>query len=138
MQSGGTNSARPSSCPGTDTNPSESPQTQTEPASSEPPSGAQDETQDVLGRWVLEEGPFPSRYVLLRKDDKLIMEQTFRDGSSQAMEMVEAKSPLGRRLDRVQTNVPEDYWVINENGDLELRDDEGLYLTARKIPAGTP
>lgn len=87
--------------------------------------------EKVVGRW-LDEGFSSSRLVLIHKDDNLFMEQTYEDGSSRTMKVIEKESSLGRRIERVDSDLG-DFWIINSNGNLEIRDDEGIIRTAQKI-----
>ena len=55
--------------------------------------------REIIGRW-LDEGPIVGgRITIFREDGKLFIEQIFTDGSSRKEELVEKKSPLGRRFD---------------------------------------
>ena len=92
----------------------------------------EDSDRDVMSGW-LEDTFTQSRYLLFRENGRLFMERTFGDGSSRVMEVVEKQSPHGRRLDRVEETNTDDYWVIDESGNLQLRDSEGLVTTAEKI-----
>lgn len=93
-----------------------------------------DEVQgEVIGKWFYEGGfPSGSRIVLFRKDGNLQMKRTYEDGSSATTEMVEKQSSRGRRIEE-KNNDTVDYWLINESGNLESRDDDGLIGTAERI-----
>lgn len=55
--------------------------------------------REIIGRW-LDESPYVgSRITVFREDGKLFIEEMFKDGSSLRKELVEQKSPLGRRFD---------------------------------------
>lgn len=87
--------------------------------------------RQVLGRW-LHEGFSGSRFVLFRKSGNLYLEQTFEDGGSRVMEVVEKESPHGCRIERIEDRMG-DFWVINDEGNLERRDDKGVIWTAEAI-----
>jgi len=87
----------------------------------------------IVGRW-LDERPFvASRITIFREDGRLFIERKSKDGSSLKKEIVEKKSPLGRRFDYVEGPTAGDYWVLGLNGDLQVRDNGGLIATAQKI-----
>ncbi len=89
--------------------------------------------RDEIGRW-LDESPFAGkRIVIFRDKGKLFMESTYKDGSSGSNEIVESQSPLGRRFNKPGGSTAGDHWVLDSNGDLQLRDDEGLISTAKKL-----
>ena len=61
------------------------------------------------------------------------MESTFKDGSSMAEELVEKKkSTRGRRLDHKVKSDFGEFYVIANNGDLDMWDSEGLIGSAKK------
>ena len=91
------------------------------------------ENRDEIGRW-LDDRPFlGKRVVIFRENGKLFMESTYDDGSSGIKELVESKSALGRRFQELRKSTAGDHWILDSNGDLQLRDDEGLISTAKKI-----
>lgn len=61
------------------------------------------------------------------------METIYKDGSGGKEELVESSSPAGRRFDPLGGSSAGDHWILDSNGDLQLRDDEGLIATAKKI-----
>ncbi|MFH1374955.1 MAG: hypothetical protein ABII79_14320 [bacterium] len=87
----------------------------------------------VIGRW-LDESPYVgSRITIFREGGKLYIEQKFKDGSSLKMELLEKRSPLGRRFDKLEGSSTGDHWVIDSHGNLQMRDNDGLIETAKKI-----
>lgn len=54
-----------------------------------------DPSREVIGRWLDDDAFSESRLVLYRKDGNLYMEQTYEDGSSRVMEVVEKQSSRG-------------------------------------------
>ncbi len=89
--------------------------------------------REIIGRW-LDERPFvSSRITIFREDGKLFVEQTFKDGSGLKKELVEKKSPLGRRFDKVGGSRDGDHWILGSNGNLQVRDNDGLITTDKKI-----
>ncbi len=89
--------------------------------------------REIIGRW-LDESPFiGSRITIFREDGQLFIEQMFNDGSSLKKELVEKKTPLGRRFDNVEGSSAGDHWVLGSDGNLQVRDNDGLITTAKKI-----
>ena len=92
----------------------------------------QEAAAQIVGRW-LNEGPLRYRMTIFHEGGKLYTEQKFTDGGSLKKEMVEKRSPLGRRFDPVEASRAGDHWIIDSRGNLQSRDNEGLITTARKI-----
>jgi len=88
---------------------------------------------DEIGRWLDESPFFGRRIVIFRDNGKLFMESTYKDDTSFTEENVESQSSLGRRFHKPGGSATGDHWIIDSNGDLQLRDDEGLISTAKKL-----
>ncbi len=89
--------------------------------------------RQVIGVW-LDERPYVSRRIALyRKDGKVFIESTYRDGSVGTDEMTERNTSRGLRFDAKQTSPAGDHYVLNRSGDLEIRDSEGLIARVRKL-----
>ena len=84
---------------------------------------------EVIGIWL--DDWTGSRITFYQKDDILYMEQVFGDGSSRHEELVENSLPLGRRFDMKEKS--SDYFIIDSEGNLQLRDNLGLISTAKRI-----
>lgn len=94
---------------------------------------AENASREVIGNWI-DETPFVGkRITIFRQNGKLLMEDTYKDGSSGKKELVEKNSPLGQRFDKVDGSSAGDHWILDSNGNLQLRDNEGLISTAKKI-----
>jgi hypothetical protein len=90
-------------------------------------------SREIIGRW-LDERPFMGmRITIFREKGKLFYEQMYKDGSSHKRELVERKSSLGRRFDEVEGSRAGDHWLLDSNGNLQVRDNDGLIATAPKI-----
>lgn len=87
--------------------------------------------REVIGRWLDEN--LGSRITIFGEKGRLFIEQTFTDGSSLQWELAERKSPLGRRFDKVEGSSTGDHWVVGSDGNLQMRDDDGLIATAKRI-----
>jgi len=92
-----------------------------------------DPSREVVGNWIDERPHLGGRITILRKNDKLYMESKYKDGSGSEKEMVEKKSPLGRRFEDVAGSTWGDHWILKSDGKLQIHDDEGLITTLRKI-----
>ncbi len=89
--------------------------------------------REVIGSWLDEGRFFGGRIKIFLLDGKLYFQQKFRVGMSFETELVETESPLGRRFDSVEESTTGDHWVIDARGDLEMRDNDGLIRTAKRI-----
>lgn len=91
------------------------------------------EKRKIIGRW-LDESPFAgSRITIFQKDKKTFIERTFSDNSSIKEELIEKKSQLGRRFDKVNGSNAGDHWIIGSDGNLQIRDNDGIITIANKI-----
>lgn len=89
--------------------------------------------REVIGSW-LDERPFVgSRFTIFRQEGGLFVEQTFKDGSSRQIEVVDNDSPLGRRYDKTEASSAGDHWVLGADGNLQIHDNEGLIATAKRV-----
>ncbi len=91
---------------------------------------------EVLGRWLDGSSFAGGRITIFREDGELFIEEKFKDGSSLNKELIEKKSRLGRRFDPIEGFGNGDYWVLDASGDLQIRDNDGLNVTAKRIPQG--
>ena len=89
--------------------------------------------REFIGSWLDEGRFFGGRIEIFLLDGKLYFQQKFRVGMSFETELVETESPLGRRFDSVEESTTGDHWVIDARGDLEMRDNDGLIRTAKRI-----
>ena len=90
-------------------------------------------SREVIGNW-LDETPFiGGRITIFEQDGKLFIEQRFKDGSHMKEEIVERRSPSGRRFEDKEENSYGEFYLIDYQGNLQLWDQEGLIATAKKI-----
>lgn len=89
--------------------------------------------REVIGRWLDEMPLAGSRLTIFRERGRLFVEQTFKDGNSLKDEIVERKTPQGRRFDLIDASATGDYWIVGSDGALQTRDNDGLISTARRI-----
>ena len=86
---------------------------------------------EIIGRW-LDESP-GSLITIYREYGTLYMEWKFKDGSSLKEELVEKLSPLGQRFDWKEGSGFGDHWIIDREGNLQIRDNYGLVSTTTRI-----
>jgi len=89
----------------------------------------------IIGCWLDERMFVGSRITIFQQGGKLYMANHHKDGSSGVKKLIEKKSPLGRRFEDENMAVSEtgDHWLLDSNGNLQLRDNEGLIATPKKI-----
>jgi hypothetical protein len=88
---------------------------------------------DVIGRWV-EDAQGRELYTISRRDGRLFLEWTTSpQGKGIEEELVEMERSGLRRFQRRTPSRAGDHYVINGYGDLEIRDDHGLILVARRV-----
>ena len=114
------------------TRPAPAPQTPNTPAN-----------REVIGRWFDEDGLSTlggCRITIFREQGNLYVEFNYKDGRFNPKDgrldkemVVESPSSLGRRFDSVATSPSGDYWVIDSRGNLQTRDNDGLFSTAQPI-----
>ena len=87
--------------------------------------------REIVGQW-LDEVPYASsRITIFHEGGKLYVERAFVDGSSLKKELVEKRSPLGRRFDQVDAATAGDHLILDSRGNLQLHDNDGLIRTAK-------
>ena len=91
-------------------------------------------TRDEIGRWLDDSPSMGHRIAIFRDNGKLFMELTGYDGSSGTNEIIESQSSLGRRFSKPSGSTSGDHWILDSNGNLQVRDNQGLIYTDEKIP----
>lgn len=92
-----------------------------------------DPSREIIGVW-LDERPFGGgRITIFRKDGGLFMENTFKDGSAGTVQLVETRSQSGRRFDYKPDRQNGEYYLINTKGELQELDQDGPFMTAKKV-----
>ncbi len=87
----------------------------------------------ILGKWMDKRPLVGHKITIFKKDGKLFMQDTHKDGSGGKTELVEKKSSLGRRFEKADGSGGGDYWILDSSGNLQIRDGEGLISTSKKI-----
>ena len=90
-------------------------------------------SREVIGIW-LDESPFiGSRITIFRQNRKLFMENMYTDGSSGKKEFVEKLSGKDRTFWKKEGSSVGEFYLIDNQGNLQLWDQEGIIWTAKKI-----
>jgi len=92
-----------------------------------------DPSREIFGSWFDGRPNVGGKIVIFLQGPKTFMEITYKDGSSTITELSYKKSPLGLRFDDVKGSSFGDHWIAVPKGNLQLRDDEGLITTCKKI-----
>lgn len=86
--------------------------------------------QEVLGSWIDDRAGAASFITLVKVAERFKMLQRFKDGSSMETELKETGHSEGRRfLDLGSSHG--DHFLLKSNGELEIRDAEGLIVRLR-------
>lgn len=92
--------------------------------------------REIIGRWLDE--TLGTQITIYREGGTLYLEQTFRDYGSLNKEVVQTSSPLGQRFVKKEGSSAGDHWIIDGEGNLQVRDDEGLIVTAQRVQSIPP
>lgn len=94
---------------------------------------ADDPSQEVIGSW-LDERPFVgNRITIFRQNGKIFMENTYKDGSSGKKEIIGKFSTSGKKFEDKKENGFGEFYLIDNQGNLQLWDQDGIISTAKKI-----
>jgi hypothetical protein len=92
-----------------------------------------DTSREIIGRW-LDDTPFVGRRIsIYRSHGKLFVEQAFKDGSTMHEELMERPTATGTAYRKVHEANGDAFYVINAQGNLEIRDAEGIISTAMRL-----
>ncbi len=87
----------------------------------------------VIGEWLEEiTATLENRITIFSESGQLSMKWDFSDGSEGEFPLIESKSPIGRSF-HIVGGFPGDYYVIDAQGNLQIRGSYGLITTARKV-----
>lgn len=93
----------------------------------------EDAEREVVGSWFDQTPMVGGKISIYHKDGKVYMERTFNDGSSSKKEMVKKPSSNGKRFEEKSGSNFGEHYIIDQQDNLQIRDQEGLISTARKI-----
>lgn len=91
------------------------------------------ENRKIIGRWLDDNPPIAGRVSIFRQDGTLFFERVFADGSKHKQEIVETDSEHGRRFEEADDPVNGEHWLLESDGNLQSRDNDGLYESYSKI-----
>jgi len=89
---------------------------------------SEDFTGDVIGKWH-EDKYTSSNYVIYNKDNKVFIKTIFKDGQVSDEELKEKKEKSGTRYDYKNGGYNGEYFILNENGNLEFYNSENINFT---------
>ncbi|QDV68009.1 hypothetical protein Poly24_17150 [Rosistilla carotiformis] len=92
-----------------------------------------DSTREIIGSWLDQRPLGNGRITIFQKDGSLFMENKYKDGSAGTTDIVETRSPNGRRFDYKPDRGNGEYYLINSKGELQQLDQEGPFMTAKKV-----
>lgn len=88
--------------------------------------------REVVGAWMDDRPFMTSRLTIYRSEGQLLLERKYPDGSSGESRLRERATSAGRRFDEVGRTTG-DYFLLDQSGELQIRDSSGLIATARKV-----
>lgn len=94
--------------------------------------GAFSGANEIIGKWTVG-GEAPHTKILRRQNDILVLEERFGDGSSQTLAVESRSVESGARIDFLESRSDGNYYIINNAGDLEDWDSEGLIRTYKRV-----
>jgi len=92
-----------------------------------------DPSREVIGSWLDESLYIGGRVTIFSQSGKLFLERKYKDGSTETKELVERPSGRGRTFQRKEGSSVGEFWLIDNQGNLQLWDKEGIITTAKKI-----
>ena len=93
-------------------------------------------SQNIIGKWFADGSGglyFSGPITIFKKGGKIFLKWEFDDGSVHLEEVESKFTSAGRRFDYKGEDGTGDYYVINNSGDLEIRDAMGIIQIAKKI-----
>lgn len=90
--------------------------------------------EDLIGVWERNHPGLSGTFALFRTDTGFWLEWIYPDGSSRTLKLREMLSGVGRRFEDPENTFGE-YWLLRQ-GNLELRDPEGVVFVAQPVSGG--
>ena len=90
-------------------------------------------SRKIIGNWLDESPGLPSKITIYFENGKYFMQNTYHDGSSSIQEIVKKSSAHGQRFERIKYSKSGDHYLIDSEGNLQIRDRDGLIATAYKV-----
>ncbi len=85
----------------------------------------------IIGAWIDERHYASSKITIYQAQGRPFLQQRFGDGSKRTKELVERPSPDGRKFEMKEGSPSGDHFLIDRQGNLQLRDQDGLISIAR-------
>jgi hypothetical protein len=92
---------------------------------------------ESVGYWLDQRPMVAGTITIYGSDGKFYMERRFKDGSS-IKHMLQRGPSNGNRYDKIGDSRFEAHYIIDRQGNLQIRDREGLIATARRIESTNP
>lgn len=89
--------------------------------------------REVIGCWLAEMPGLAGRITIFREGANVFIERKFTDGSCLKEQLVEKRTSLGHRFDKADGSSAGDHWLVDPRGNLQIRDNDGVIGTAKKI-----
>lgn len=93
-------------------------------------------SRNVIGSWTAKGTPYATianGFTIFLQGGQLFIEEIFKDGSIGTRPLAERPSPHGRRFEDRYTASTGDYFLLDSQGNLQLRDKHGLFCTLKRI-----
>ncbi|MGD9854814.1 MAG: hypothetical protein AB7U20_07665 [Planctomycetaceae bacterium] len=92
-----------------------------------------DPSRAILGRWLFDAPVDFYSITIYSEPTGTYMERQFGWSGPIKERLIESKMSTGRRFTMPGPNPKDEHWILDHNGNLHLRDDEGLIVTMKKI-----
>ena len=93
-------------------------------------------TGDLVGAWIITSASIPGRIEIVREGDRYTLRQTLvirDDRADLEEELRETASPNGRRFEKASENPLNEYYLILQDGTLQVGDDDGVFATGQPL-----
>jgi hypothetical protein len=83
---------------------------------------------EIVGEWIWDLLDLSHKITVFKKDGTFFMNEYHRDGSQRTVPLKVSKVARGLRLEEAQPNAFGEHFIINERGELEFYDVDGIIL----------
>jgi hypothetical protein len=87
--------------------------------------------REVIGSWHDARPYGVPRITIYRENSQTYVDYVFDENTRTKMPATEVQAPDGRHFVKVEPDATGDHWVLTPDGNLQLRDDQGLIAIAR-------
>ena len=88
--------------------------------------------KEAIGKWLDQSPLIGGCIVIYKESGEIYYEKFYANGGSSKKKVAESVVSIGRRFDP-KTTSSGDHWIIDEKGDLQIRDNQGLVAIANQI-----